>query len=317
VPTPPPTRRRWFQFSLRTFLIAITALAAAIGYPLYRIRLEDRSRLELIALGCVANQELSPTVLQFQNPFAESAEPRGPKWLRQVAGDCVLDHVLFVDCAQRLDDRKDVEAALQLLEPMSRLKTLSLADCPITDEDLRALGHLRSLRTLSLDRTSITDASAPRIAKFEELEELSLSGTAVTGDALRHLAGLSRLHTLRLSRLAVRSEDLAWLAGLPLKVLYLDRTQIDDSAASRLIDHLELVVLILSHTNTSDDLIRSLTQLPNLQVLSVRHTNVTDECGEYLTRIKSLNEVRITGTHVSEAVRDDLKRKIYQFRESR
>lgn len=81
--------RRWFQYSLRSFLILVTALAIWLGVVVNRAR-EQREAVKAIeALGGFAQYDW-----QYIEPSTD--EPPGPAWLRRIVGDDAFQRVKYV-----------------------------------------------------------------------------------------------------------------------------------------------------------------------------------------------------------------------------
>ena len=82
-------RHRWFQYSLRSFLVLLTALAVWLGIVVNRAR-EQREAVKAIEAlgGAVAydwQQDIPPGTFPFYSPVA--SQPPGPAWLRRIVGD--------------------------------------------------------------------------------------------------------------------------------------------------------------------------------------------------------------------------------------
>jgi hypothetical protein len=87
--------RRWFQYSLRSFLVVVTALAVWLGVVVNRAR-EQREAVKAIeALG-------GDVIYEGEDPFAD-AEPSGPAWLRRVVGNDFFDAVDVVILERKSD----------------------------------------------------------------------------------------------------------------------------------------------------------------------------------------------------------------------
>lgn len=81
-------RRRWLQFSLRGFLVLLTALAVCLGIVLGRIR-ERREAVKAIeALGGQVLYDWQLDRYFVPKPAPKlAAEPGGRAWLRRIIGD--------------------------------------------------------------------------------------------------------------------------------------------------------------------------------------------------------------------------------------
>ena len=88
--------RRWFQYSLRSFLILLTALAVWLGVVVNRAR-EQREAVEAIeALGgyVIYDWQIADTPMSMREyGYFVDGTPVGPSWLRQMIGDDYFQEV--------------------------------------------------------------------------------------------------------------------------------------------------------------------------------------------------------------------------------
>ncbi len=75
---------------------------------------------------------------------------------------------------------KLTDAVTEHIKGLTRLKSLSLADNPITDRGIARLAHLTELESLDLDNTRITDAALETFKAFKRLKSLRIVDTKVT-----------------------------------------------------------------------------------------------------------------------------------------
>jgi len=120
--------RRWFQYSLRSFLVVLTALAVWLGVIVNRAR-DQREAAEAIgALGGSVSYDyqLSPNLqLQF-NPdgtFTLNESKAGPAWLQRLIGDDYFQNVERV-C---VPERKVLES-IPHLKMLRHLKNLDVTE---------------------------------------------------------------------------------------------------------------------------------------------------------------------------------------------
>ncbi len=212
-------KRRWYQFSLRTLLIATAMVAVACSLVVRKL---DRKRREReVVQSFLALDTSHPVVLyNFQSdpetgPFAE---PYGPAWLRGLLGDdffsevtgvmlsntsaddgalCHVDRLTELRCVD-LADTKITDAALLRLAHLPHLEVLYLNGTQIDDVGLAQLAEMKSLKTLNLAETKVTDAGLVTIGQLGQLQILDLRGTAITDAGISHLRRLTRLTALSL-----------------------------------------------------------------------------------------------------------------------
>jgi serine/threonine protein kinase/Leucine-rich repeat (LRR) protein len=149
-------------------------------------------------------------------------------------------------------ERLNPELLVKLHE-LPTLETLSLADTPLTDEDLRQLAGCKSLRDLTLSGTKITSAGIASLAKLPSLVRLYVARTPIGEAGVRQACNLPRLTHLSLQQVALTDDDLPLLKRLK-----------------------ELQWLDLSATPVSDAALTHLAELAALTRLDVRSTQLTD-----------------------------------------
>lgn len=200
----PPTKRIWFQFSLRTLLALVLVFGCGFGWLGMKLKQasEQRMIVERIArlLGYVTYD------YQYDSSGTSSiqgAEPPGPKWLRKLLGDDFMFtkvHLVHVRYGQVSD------ADLKAIGKLRQLHHLGLIDIQITDAQLEHLRGLTQLQGLSLSSTKVTDAGLQNLRGLTELRGLDLDGAKVTDAGLEHLQGLRQLKRLDLDYTQVTDE---------------------------------------------------------------------------------------------------------------
>ena len=186
----PQPKRRWFQFSLRTLLIAMTVLC--IGPGGYVAFEQGKAREKQGAVAAI--EKLGGYV------FYDEKAPARSGLTRLILGDDSFGNVNGVDFNPlKTENRQITGADLRHLKSFPRLNHLVLKNCrQITDAGLAELSGLANLQYLYLNDTPITDAGLVHLARLSSLEELSLTHTQVTGPGLAHLSGLTKLDFLYL-----------------------------------------------------------------------------------------------------------------------
>ena len=185
------SKRRWFQFSLKTLLAVMTFLAVVPGgwliYQKKQARRHAEAARKLRKMG--AEVYAKPKWLWSQ------LEPGSPG--------------IIVGVGLRYRDLTDAE--LQPLSSIRELVWLDLNDTAVGDDGLFHLSGLTGLKRLRLDETQITDAGLAHLAGLTQLEQLNLYKSPITDAGLVHLAALANLKELSLQRTQVTAEGVAKL----------------------------------------------------------------------------------------------------------
>lgn len=141
-----PTRRR-FQYSLRTFLVLLTALAVWLGVAVNRAR-EQREAVEVIkSLGgsLLYDRQFHPGVVMYRGrpvaPTNVDDMPDAPAWIRQLVGDEFFEKVVAVSFLRNPEIPED--DILESIPCLQRLRVLSAITLPYsvsrrTENELKA-----------------------------------------------------------------------------------------------------------------------------------------------------------------------------------
>jgi hypothetical protein len=202
----PRLKRRWFQFTLRTLLLAV--LLASVGLSAFAVR-RERVKREREAYAVLRQfRGIIRYDYQCDKAAANPNVPPGPAWLRSWLGDDFFANIEFV-CLGGGDMFTDTELA-QVGE-FRDLKFLNLGGSAISDEGLEQLEGLGRLGVLRLDETKITDRGLEHLKGLHCLEELGLIDVRITDSGLEHLRGLTCLRELDLIGTNVTPEGVAAL----------------------------------------------------------------------------------------------------------
>jgi hypothetical protein len=155
----PPARmisRRWFQFSLRSLLLLITAFAIWLGWEVETVRREKEALKAIEVMGGEV-MALDPA----------KGIPR---------------YALFNQQAVRLEDGSVIwppgyEGGLLGYGPQLTL----------TDDGMKHIGRLTDIEFLSLNGVPITDAGLRRIHQLKHLQKIHIVGTAITDAGIAEL----------------------------------------------------------------------------------------------------------------------------------
>lgn len=184
-------KRRWYQFSLLSLLLLMTAIAVGPGGWVLHEQRQARRQKEAVSLLAQSRAEV----------YAK------PRWLWSLLERDAPGRVVGI----ALRDPETTDAGAAPLADLTDLIWLNLNDTHITDDGLTSISRLPRLKQLRLDETGITDAGLVHLAGLANLETLNLSRTQVTDEGLAHLAGLPNLKELDVTRTRVTSAGVAKL----------------------------------------------------------------------------------------------------------
>jgi hypothetical protein len=206
---PRSRRRRWVRYSLRTFLILMTAVCLALG--MYVKRVLDQKVASEIVRGWGGTVWLD---YRYQAEIANSGtanqipvQPPQFRALRKRLGDDYFSNVVAVSFPYHLSAVIEVD----VLCGFKKLRVLTLSGTKVNDDDLRKLARLHTIETLHLADTDVTDDGIQWLIKLPRLKTLSLRGTVLTDVGLRTLAVRSSLEELDIVNTNATEEGLAQL----------------------------------------------------------------------------------------------------------
>jgi hypothetical protein len=147
-------KRRWFRYSLRTFLLLLTVLCIWMGMTAAKAIRQKRAIEAITAIGGEVRfdyDELAKNQTDFT--FRPDGEPSGPAWLRKIIGDDYFRVVVGVGFSNgNLDDA----TVIKMIEPLPDLKYLHVASTNVTDNLLPRIATLRNLTALDLNCPQLT-----------------------------------------------------------------------------------------------------------------------------------------------------------------
>jgi hypothetical protein len=195
-------RRRWFQYSLRTLLVAATLAGLAMTAWM---RFVEPFRQERQLAIMVA--ELGGRV---------STEATGPDWLQSWLPKGCTNVVTGISLSPPVD--------------VSGL-FLIWRSPPITNDLMQRIGATHGLRTLDLGHCRLSDDVAPWLARLRTVEKLDLAYTDLTDHGAKHLQDVPGLRCVRLDGTQITDSSLDILATLPdLELLTLNQTRVTSAA---------------------------------------------------------------------------------------
>jgi Leucine-rich repeat (LRR) protein len=247
--------RRHFQYSLRSLLLLVAAVAIPCSWLAVVIEKQDKEAVTSYALmkkGAGVGSETT--------------------WLGRLLRDNSLQTVTRV----QLSMRPVTDADMARLPTFRQLQELQLDGTQITDAGFVHLQGLRQLQELVLAGTQITDAALVHLQELRQLRHIDLSRTKVTDAGLVYLQQFSQLQDLGLDNTQVTDAGLVYLQGLKqLKSLNLWNTRITDAGVVHLRGLSQLQMLHLCGTKISDAGLVHLQGLKQLKYLNIWETKVT------------------------------------------
>jgi len=176
---------RWrFQFSLRSLVVLVVAVAVPLGWFGVKLREAERQRKAVEAIRAAYGKVLWDYEVDEHGFDSGKQEPPAPAWLRKVVGDDFFADVLFVAFH---DPTKVGDVVLDHVEGLSRVKALDLSGTQLTDAEVQQLKGLTELEQLFLDDTHVTDVAVKHLKGLRRLEQLNLVNTQVTNKGINEL----------------------------------------------------------------------------------------------------------------------------------
>ncbi len=214
----PSGKRRRFQFSLRTLLIAVAVIVVLLaGWrllvgPYYR----QHATMAMIERMNGPHGEVGTYETEAADTWLAQLSPGYFKNVVRVflfePSDEVLENVAALPELKVLTIRQGVrDNQLRLLASAKSLRALHIIYAPIDGTGLVHLTALPNLLGLQLDGTLINDRHLVHLRALGKLRSISLYRTPITNEGLIHLEGLNKLEELDLSETKV---DDAGLVGL-------------------------------------------------------------------------------------------------------
>lgn len=256
-----PTKRRIFQYSLRSALVLLTAACVALGLKTESVR-KQRQLVRIVE--SYGGDAIYDYQYDADDPFVDAeASPPGPKLLRAVLGDDYFADLVSV----RIERVADLDVAR--IAKQKTLRHLSISG-GIGDEALESIGQLSRLEKLELNGGRFSAAGLGRLANLPRLRALTIAGTALTDEAARSIGHLTRLEQLSLENSRLASRQVKHLKSLrQLISLDLSGTLVGDEGLEALYDLKDLKFITLDGTMATPKGIEQLQKaLPEAEVSS-------------------------------------------------
>jgi hypothetical protein len=262
----PPVRihRRWFRFSLRTMLVAITLLCIWLGVTASRANRQRKAVETIRSYRAYVRYDYEMAdngwEVRRDNPL-----PPGPVWLRNLIGIDYFATAVNV-CMDHGNDVND--DSISALAELSEVRRIDIEGANVTDPVMAKLKGLKQLRDLIVIRSSVTESGWECLEHLTRLKSLALYGSNVTDSTLIHIEGLAELTGLTLFETQVTDSGLSHLKGLArLEYLELHDPQITDAGLQHLKELTGLKRLDVRGTEITSDAVNELKRtLPKLTV---------------------------------------------------
>ncbi len=333
-------RRRWFRFSLRTFLIAVTLISLAFGFFFSSVQNERRAASAIAEAhgDIVYDWQIRPPGADHKTP---PPKPPGPQWLRKRLGPHWLDRIVEVRLNEYINksDKNRFAVVAPHLAKLSSLRSLTLSGETFDVNDYRSLSQLTQLESLLVrQRNELLPQHAAAIARLTGLHDLSLSDIKISPAALRELAKSPHLEKLQITcfwhdpnaggvhtKYRFRDDAAEALAAFPiLKSLELFQTRITDAGMEKLcrLSKLERLTVGSPHITSAsfdhvvklkhltalgtwawkieDDDFRKLSQMPQLTTLDLL-THLSDKSVPHVTALGQIEHLRLRGEGITDA----------------
>ncbi len=303
--------KRLMRFSLRTALLLLTLLCAALGWWVVRA---ERQKAAVAAVREAGGRVHYTLEFDSKGYFAKNPQPWAPAWLRDKFGEdlfITLDGVYF---ERRETDDKIVERLVPKLRQVASLRWLELRDSSITDAAMHDIATLTQLKRLfirssaddSAPRTQITDMGLAQLKSLRKLRHLSLGGCTIDGSAFEHLGALRHLELIDLRETDFNDAAARHLPQFPyLTCLNLWKTRVTDAAAGEIAHLGRLEELYFWDNKLTDAAAAELAKLTRLKVLDLSGTQFSDAGVRELRTLSELQEMRLDNTLVQDACVDE------------
>lgn len=227
-------RRRFFQFSLGSLLLATTALCVWLGAQVNAARRQREVASAVKRLGGFVDYDWQ---LDAEDQLTDQQEPPGPACLRRWIGDdffqtavqVVMWYVPLHDdqlpAVERLPELRNLilegtqlgNSNLQRIARMRALTFLNLSETNVNDDGMETVAQMRQLKALWMAPAegqttgTVTDLGVSRLTPLTNLESLAVGGKGITDASLPVFEQFPKLDTLFLLDTAITADGIARL----------------------------------------------------------------------------------------------------------
>jgi hypothetical protein len=230
----PPTRRRWYQFTLRGVMVLVALLALPLAWHMRTVNGQRSAVATVLERGGRVTYDYQLTISATGNIVGD--DKGKPSRLASWIG---IDHVQKLrDVDLRAVDVTDDD--MRVIAQARSLEGIDFGRAPkrrtkIPDEVLQRMQSLPDVRRLNFSYTDFDDKQVEYILCHKNLRLLQLSHTLVTDDGLERLTGLAELDWLDLTDTPMTDRGLEHLAKLKnMKWLIARGKQVTAEGAQRL-----------------------------------------------------------------------------------
>jgi len=194
---------------------------------------------------------------------------------------------------------------LKDIQGLKKLKFLRIYGPTFYGEGIAPIGEIVSLRTLSMQQTDVNDENIRYLATLTNLEKLSLYGCrTLTDQGMAKLSALNKLKELDLRGTVCGSNGMQYLAHFPeLRLLDLSESNAPDINQSMpaIAKLSNLEDLNLWHTQVNDAGVAMLAGLTRLKALNLDdNKQVTDAAMDTVGKFVDLEYLHIGSTSVTD-----------------
>jgi hypothetical protein len=269
MPNERSTTRRWFRYSLRTFLILVTTVCVVLGIVVKRQRDRYLAIEAIKRWGGVVDFADPPTdvaesVQRFKammsasqrgapRPVFAENEPQGRAWQRRLFGKYSGSNIVRISMVDDAFAPDDSEFDVRVLKHLPEVKSLLLGE-PIDDDALVQLPILPKLQSLHLTwGAKVSDRGLQCLERLPNLKELHIDGGRFTAEGMACIGSVRGLNSLTLFDCDVSDGSLSQLTRLNnLEELHLEFSTITDEGLAQLSRLHGLVLLRISGAYTTE-----------------------------------------------------------------
>ena len=183
------SKRRWFQFSLRTLILLMLVVGGGCGWLARWVeqgRRQEAAVAELAKLGAIITYEFQDEN-SAGNPIA--AAPYGPEWLRKWLGDGFFNRVVAVEHwgpgSSKLPKLSGNRGAPQT---RSRHDPSRFAPAPTTDNSIVLAARIFGIAGSIIRNLALTDDHMRLLADLAYLRRLSITSNPIGNTSMEHVA---------------------------------------------------------------------------------------------------------------------------------